>query len=104
MHGHDFRVTVTLAGATLDSDGLLCDFHDVEARLGEIVRPFRNADLNATPPFDAINPSAEQIARHIGDALASSLGHQIPARVESVAVTEATGCRAIYAPSTNTNT
>jgi len=97
VHGHDFRVRVVVTGGGLDADGLLVDFHELERNLGEIVAPFRNRDLNAVPPFDRTNPSAEEIARHVGDAL----GRRLPAgrSVESVRVTEAPGCAAIYRPS-----
>lgn len=98
VHGHDFRVTVRIGGGDLDADGLLFDFHEVERHLGEIVAPFRSRDLNATPPFDRVNPSAEEIARHI----ASSLSARLPATaaVLSVRVTEAPGCAATFRPAT----
>jgi 6-pyruvoyltetrahydropterin/6-carboxytetrahydropterin synthase len=96
-HGHNFRVTVAVAGDRLDEDGLLCDFHLLEARLAAAVAPFRDGDLNATPPFDRINPTAEQIARHLGERLAEALPAGL--RVDRVRVTEATGCAASYCPS-----
>jgi len=68
-HGHNWHVTVTLEGERLDGDGLLIDFHAVEALLAEVTGPFRNADLNRTPPFDSLNPSAENVARHIAEAM-----------------------------------
>jgi 6-pyruvoyltetrahydropterin/6-carboxytetrahydropterin synthase len=96
VHGHDFRVTVRIGGGPLDADGLLFDFHEVERHLGEIVTPFRNRDLNATPPFDLVNPSAEEIARFIATALSARL--PASAAVRSVRVTEAPGCAAIFRP------
>ncbi len=96
VHGHDWRVRATVAGPELDRDGLLCDFHALERSLDAILEPFRSADLNATPPFDAVNPTAEAVARHIADALAVDLPPGV--RVASVAVTEAPGCEAIYRP------
>ena len=98
VHGHNFRVTVTIAGDRLDSDGRLCDFHTVEAVLAEICDPFVNANLNETAPFDRVNPTAELIARHIGDEMASRLDDALApaARVGAVRVTEATGCAAVY--------
>ena len=46
IHGHNFRVTATISGERLDDDGLLCDFHTVNAVLKDICRPLVNADLN----------------------------------------------------------
>jgi len=97
VHGHDWRVTVTLSGPELDPDGLLCDFHAVEKSLTEITGPFNNANLNETPPFDRLNPSAELIAQYIATELRKRLDDS-PAIVESVAITEAPGCRAIFCP------
>ncbi|USN99372.1 MAG: 6-carboxytetrahydropterin synthase [Phycisphaeraceae bacterium] len=98
LHGHNFRVTATIAGEELDHDGLLCDFHTVNAVLKEICRPFVNANLNDVEPFIGLNPTAEQIARHIADQLTASLDESLApaARVASVRVSETTGCTAIY--------
>lgn len=98
VHGHNFRVLATIAGDTLDPDGLLCDFHTAHAVLVDICQPFENNDLNAVAPFHRQNPSAELIARHIADALAAALDDTLAphARVQSVSVTEAAGCRAVY--------
>jgi len=95
-HGHDWRVTVIVAGDRLDADGLLCDFHALEAVVDRVIAPFRNANLNETPPFDRVNPSAERVAEHI----ASTLEGMLPAgvRLKSVGVTEAPGCAATFAP------
>jgi len=100
LHGHDWRVTVTIASPSLDPDGLVCDFHAVEAALAEITRRFHNRTINGTPPFDQTNPTAERIAQHIGTSLASSLhGILAPgARVAAVRVTEAPGCAATWRP------
>jgi len=96
VHGHDWRVRVTVSGPELDDDLLLCDFHALERSLDGVIEPFRSADLNATPPFDRVNPTAEAVARHIGDAVAADLPAGV--RLAAVALTEAPGCEAIYRP------
>lgn len=96
VHGHNWRVEVAVAGETLDDDGLLCDFHVLERALDAVIEPFRNRNLNATPPFDAINPTAEHIAQHIGESLTPSLPSGVS--LTSVSITEAPGCRATYRP------
>lgn len=98
VHGHNWHVTACVCGEILDADGLLCDFHRVEASLGDIIGPYRNNNLNTTAPFDRENPSAENVARHIGVQLSARLdGVLAPhARVAWVRVTEATGCAATY--------
>lgn len=104
-HGHNFRVRATVGGPALDEDGLVCDFHALEAAVGRIIEPFRNRDLNTTPPFDRINPTAERIAAHIGARLsdaAPALGAGV--RVLWVSVTEAPGCVATHRPERESNT
>lgn len=98
LHGHNFRVVAVLSGATLDHDGLLCDFHTAHEQLVEICAAFENRNLNEVAPFDTLNPSAELIAKHIADELAGRLDEALApeARVESVSVTEAPGCLATY--------
>ena len=100
MHGHNFRVTVTVAGDKLDGDGLLCDFHTVNAVLKEVCRPFVNQNLNETPPFNRVNPTAELIAKHVGDEMVTRLEDALApaARIAAVRVTETTGCAATYRP------
>lgn len=96
VHGHDWHVTAVVEGATLDGDGLLCDFHEVQAKLREIVGPFHNRSLNEVAPFTARNPTAEHVARYIADELADELPSGV--RIQRVRVTEAVGCAATFIP------
>ena len=96
LHGHDWRVSVRVRGEKLDGDGLLCDFHALERAVDEVIAPLHNRSLNQTPPFDRTNPTAELVARHIGDALSPRL--PAGARLHSVVVGEAPGCDAVYRP------
>lgn len=98
VHGHNFRVTVALEGPTLDADGLLCDFHAVEAALAQVLAPLTNIPLNTHPAFARVNPSAENLAAHIARTLSERLSPSLPpgGRVAWVRVTEAPRCAAVY--------
>lgn len=98
VHGHNWRITASIAGPSLDADGLLCDFHLVEAALREVIGPYHNADLNRVAPFTDVNPTAENVAKHIADGLSARLAGRLPpgAGVAEVSVTEAPGCSATY--------
>jgi 6-pyruvoyltetrahydropterin/6-carboxytetrahydropterin synthase len=65
VHGHNYRVRVTIAGAELDSVGLLIDFSQVKKAIQCVMQTLDHHFLNDVAPFDVINPSAENIARHI---------------------------------------
>ena len=96
MHGHDWQVEATVSGHDLDEDGMLCDFHALESILAEVIAPFQTADLNAAKPFEDVNPSAEEVARYIGRALAGSLPESVT--LQRLSVTEAPGCKAAWIP------
>ncbi|MEY2794651.1 MAG: hypothetical protein RIR10_367 [Planctomycetota bacterium] len=96
LHGHNWRVVISVAGSQLDREELLCDFHLVERLLSETVAPFRDGNLNETSPFDRVNPTAEAVARFIATELNERLAHAVPAvHLEWVRVTEAPRCTAI---------
>lgn len=98
LHGHNWRVRVGVTGESLDADGLLCDFHLVESHLRDVVGVFHNRNLNETAPFDRMNPTAENVAKHIAQTLESNLRPQLPhaVRIAWASVTEAPGCTAIF--------
>jgi 6-pyruvoyltetrahydropterin/6-carboxytetrahydropterin synthase len=80
LHGHNWRITVTVGADKLDPIGVVMDFHVLERLVNAIVDPLHNTHLNDTPPFAEVNPTTEHIARHIADAL------QLPAGVRLVSV------------------
>lgn len=100
LHGHNWRVVVSVVGDRLDDEELLCDFHEVERMLQAIVAPFRDSNLNETPPFDRVNPTAEAVARHIATQLSAQLSERRSREtptvfLEWVRVTEAPRCTAV---------
>jgi 6-pyruvoyltetrahydropterin/6-carboxytetrahydropterin synthase len=62
MHGHRFKVVVSLKAAKLNEIGLAYDFVELKRHLGEVLARFDHTSLNDVPPFDKINPSSENIA------------------------------------------
>jgi 6-pyruvoyltetrahydropterin/6-carboxytetrahydropterin synthase len=69
VHGHNYRVRVTIAGEQLNSIGLLVDFVDVRAAIKSLVEPLDHRFLNDLAPFDKLNPSAENLAKYISEGL-----------------------------------
>ncbi len=97
LHGHDWQVDLVVEAATVDEDGLACDFHELESALNEVLRPLASRNLNETPPFDRRNPTAEAVAQHIAIEMSQRIAARV--RIQSVRVTEAPGCAARYVPS-----
>ena len=73
LHGHRYKVMVKLESATLDETGLAYDFTDLKAVLKPLLFRYDHTLINDVPPFDKINPSAENIARVIFDELQPSI-------------------------------
>lgn len=69
MHGHNWKVRAAFCGTELDKTGMLFDFTDIKAHLDQIMHYLDHKFLNETPPFDTINPTAENIAAYIFNEL-----------------------------------
>ena len=96
LHGHNYKVDVTLRADALDGLGMMMDFKEVKAALGEIVEGLDHVFLNDTEAFGEVNPTAENIAKHICEALAARTPE--PVAVKSVTVWESDRCGATYVP------
>jgi len=73
LHGHNFTVEVAVAGETLNSEGLLLDFRVLKGWTDEILDLLDHRFLNEIPFFQGINPSSENIARFIFQAMKGRL-------------------------------
>ena len=99
LHGHNYKVRVVLAGKELDSTGLLYDFVHLKQVIQGVIRTLDHKYLNELPPFDRLNPSAENIARHIYDQTSAQLlKTPAGAGVASVTVWETETAAATYRP------
>ncbi len=106
VHGHNYRVRVTMEGEQVDKlSGLLVDFGDIKRILRKIVAYLDHQFINDLPPFDVLNPSAENIAWFICTEMQKGLAEAPPnataqasARVRSVRVWETDTCEATYRP------
>jgi len=97
LHGHNYKVRVVVEGPQLDSTGLLYDFVHLKQVIQGVVQSLDHKYLNELAPFDTLNPSAENIARHIYDETAKHL-RQSPnaARVSGVTIWETDASAATY--------
>lgn len=95
MHGHNFSVEAVVQGHVLTPDTeLLADFSVLKKTLKSVLDELDHKDLNATPPFDRINPSSENLSRHIFRRLAPLLPDCC--RLYSVTVSERAAQSATY--------
>ncbi|HWG58079.1 MAG TPA: 6-carboxytetrahydropterin synthase QueD [Candidatus Acidoferrales bacterium] len=99
LHGHNYKVRVTMCGNELDASGLLYDFVHLKQAVQSVIRSLDHRYLNDVAPFDQINPSAENIARHIHDEAARLLPRSANgAMIASITVWETETSAATYRP------
>lgn len=94
LHGHNWHIRLTVRAAELDAIGTVMDFHELQRLLDAIVTPMHNSHLNDHPAFETRNPSAENVAASIAEAI------KLPLNVKLVSVEawETPDCRARWLP------
>lgn len=65
LHGHNFKVEVTVGAPDLNSEGILIDFRLVKKWLKDILDKMDHQHLNDLPFFSGKNPSSENIAYYV---------------------------------------
>ena len=99
VHGHNFRVQVTIVGDRLDEAGMLVDFLDVKSLMQQVISRLDHRHLNEVAPFDVVNPSAENIAEHFYTEMTGGLAATpVPVEIREVKVWETDIQSASYRP------
>jgi len=99
VHGHNYRVQVTVAGERLCANGLLVDFVELKRVMREVIEYLDHRFINDLPPFDVINPTAENMAKYFYDEVGKRLtGGEAPVRVSEVRLWETDTSLAVYRP------
>lgn len=90
LHGHNWKVKVTVAGSKLDELGMVIDFRDLKSEVNKIIEKLDHYYLNELAQFKALNPTAENIAKYLFDELSQSTAlKQKEVSVKSMTVWEA---------------
>ena len=93
LHGHTWKVEVFLRGESLNELGMVEDFAVLKKKFKEFLDGLDHKNLNELPPFQQVNPTAENIAKFIYD----TFGRQAaPLLVGRVRVWESDVASAIY--------
>ncbi|MBI5599411.1 MAG: 6-carboxytetrahydropterin synthase QueD [Deltaproteobacteria bacterium] len=95
LHGHNWKVEVRVEARRLDKIDMAVDFKVLRAEINSVVEKLDHRYLNEAPPFDRLNPTAENIARHIYKELSSAINDG-NVRVREVKVWESEKAAAAY--------
>lgn len=97
LHGHNYRVRITVEAGDVDRTGLVVDFVELKRGLRTVVEQLDHRYLNEMPPFDTLNPSAENLAKYFYDQMPPGLKSG-RARIASVKIWETETSTATYRP------
>ncbi len=65
LHGHNWKVEVLVTATKLDDVGMGMDFKVIKDATRELIGKLDHRNLNDIPPFDKINPTAENISEYL---------------------------------------
>ncbi len=101
VHGHNYRVCVTVEGVELNSTGLIVDFVELKKHVRVIVDRLDHQYINDLEPFTVLNPSAENLAKYFYDELVARMSTDNgrgPVRISAVRIWETDTSTAVYRP------
>jgi 6-pyruvoyltetrahydropterin/6-carboxytetrahydropterin synthase len=89
LHGHSYKVEADLASRAggVDGDAIAVDFVSARYKLEALAKTLDYGCINDVPPFDRINPSAENIAEWFARELGAAVAGE-DAVVQSVTIWE----------------
>ncbi len=97
IHGHNWKVVLSVKGNSLNNIGLLIDFNDLKSMLKKVTDLLDHKNINEVTPFEEVNPSSENIAKFISDKIESELTESFKdISVDSVTVWESDTSRCTY--------
>jgi 6-pyruvoyltetrahydropterin/6-carboxytetrahydropterin synthase len=64
MHGHNWKIVVDVLSERLDEIGMGVDFGKLTAITRRVTDLYDHQNINEVSPFDQMNPTAENMARH----------------------------------------
>ena len=97
LHGHNWKVEVTVSTEQLDEAGMALDFSILKEKTTALIKQLDHHNLNDIPPFTTINPSSENIAAFLYNLLTEAL-KECNVTLTTVSVWESENSKASYTP------
>ena len=95
LHGHNWKVEVTVSSEILDDTGMVIDFTILKQKTKTIINQLDHSHLNEIPHFVKINPSSENVAAYVFNLLKEEL-KDTTVMLTEVSVWESDTSRASY--------
>jgi len=65
LHGHNWKVQVSVVSDRLNKEGVVIDFNVLKQKLEKVLKTLDHTYLNDLPYFSGREPSSENIAKYI---------------------------------------
>jgi 6-pyruvoyltetrahydropterin/6-carboxytetrahydropterin synthase len=88
VHGHNWKVRLEVQSKEVDEKGIAIDFTEMDKKLWEVIGPFDHQLINSVPPFDKLNPTAENLVKFIFNQLKDKFAGHITVKKVSIWETE----------------
>ena len=95
LHGHNWLVEARVTKPDVAADGMVIDFAVLKKKLNIILDDLDHKFINDLEPFKTVNPTSENMARHIYQRLSSMISDN-DAALSSVSVWETDTSCATY--------
>ena len=95
LHGHTWKLEITIGSKELNSIGLVVDFRKIKDQLNQFISYLDHVSINELPFFQEVNPSTENLAKYIYDEFSKQCQ---PYQLKKVRVWESDACSVTYYP------
>lgn len=95
LHGHNWKVEVTVTSKKLDNIGMVMDFKDLKKIVSNILSVLDHHYLNEISYFKQVNPTSENIAKFVYSQVQGKLTPK-QLKVDTVRIWETAGSAAAY--------
>ncbi len=96
LHGHNWKVEVSVVSDKLNQEGVVIDFEILKQKLKKVLKFLDHTYLNDLPYFSGKEPSSENIARYIFDKLKGELKRQPVTLKKATAWESETACATYF--------
>jgi len=93
LHGHIYKIKVTILGNKLDKIGMVADFTVLKRKLDSLLNKLDHCCLNELPYFKKYNPTSENLAKYVFDNYKKLIS---PLKLKEVQVFESDTSSVIY--------
>ena len=95
LHGHNWKVDVSVTARDLDQAGLGIDFKVLKREAGVIINELDHKYLNDNPAFQTVSPSSEHISKYLYQRISERINSD-NIKVASITVWESENASACY--------